>query len=65
MLQYNETGGGVLVHHAGSFSRNSSGGTVITRQGFLKGEGIFPTVNVNRKNGKGPHFYSWALKLKN
>ncbi|KHJ85960.1 hypothetical protein OESDEN_14303, partial [Oesophagostomum dentatum] len=50
MLRYNESHGDLLVEQAGSFSKNTSGGALITRHGFLKGEGIFPSVNVNRKN---------------
>ncbi|KAK6744764.1 hypothetical protein RB195_011467 [Necator americanus] len=50
LLQYNESLGDVVVQHAGSYSHNTSGGTFITRQGLLKGEGLFPSVNVNRKN---------------
>ncbi|VDL86628.1 unnamed protein product [Nippostrongylus brasiliensis] len=51
IVEYNETQGGVFLHQSSGSIRNESGGTSITRHGFLKGdEGLFPTVNVNRKN---------------
>ncbi|RCN27197.1 hypothetical protein ANCCAN_27070 [Ancylostoma caninum] len=50
LLQYNESRGDVVYQNAGSYLYNTSGGTVITHQGLLKGEGLFPSVNVNRKN---------------
>ncbi|KAK6026688.1 hypothetical protein OSTOST_07328, partial [Ostertagia ostertagi] len=34
----------------GSWRNESGGQSIITRHGFLKGEGLFPSVNVNRKN---------------
>lgn len=52
LLQHNESLGEVVLHESRGSVRNESGGSsVITRHGFLKGEGLFPTVNVNRKNG--------------
>ncbi|XGW14233.1 hypothetical protein V3C99_000510 [Haemonchus contortus] len=51
LLEYNATHGDILIHESKGSWRNDSGGqSVITRHGFLKGEGLFPTVNVNRKN---------------
>ncbi|RCN24050.1 hypothetical protein ANCCAN_30261 [Ancylostoma caninum] len=57
LLQYNESRGDVVYQNAGSYLYNTSGGTVITHQGLLKGEGLFPSVNVNRKNGISAHTF--------
>ncbi|PIO76200.1 calcium binding EGF domain protein [Teladorsagia circumcincta] len=51
LLEYNSTHGDILIHESKGSWRNESGGqSIITRHGFLKGEGLFPSVNVNRKN---------------
>ncbi|KIH68050.1 hypothetical protein ANCDUO_01621 [Ancylostoma duodenale] len=57
LLQYNESRGDVVYQNAGSHLYNTSGGTFITHQGLLKGEGLFPSVNVNRKNGVSVYLF--------